>query len=149
MTPLLIEIQENGGLILKGNIFDAIQSNDSKGAKALVEKDPSLLTSRTDIGRSSGFAPLHLAAGLGNVELVTYFINKGAKTDIKDDRGNTPMHTVAMYELTAANEKIIEILLSHGAAINEKNRDGQTPLVLATKFGRAEMAKFLKKKGAK
>ncbi|EAX73956.1 ankyrin repeat protein, putative [Trichomonas vaginalis G3] len=41
--------------------------------------------------------------------------------------GETPLHLAALQD----NIEIVELLLSHGADVNEKNSKGETPLHIA------------------
>ncbi|MDQ7826398.1 MAG: ankyrin repeat domain-containing protein [Candidatus Eremiobacteraeota bacterium] len=148
---LLIDIQENGSLFLKGDdIFAAIHLGNNRTAKELADRNPSLLHARKDIGRCSGVTPLHLAVSYENLDLVNYFLSQGVEADIKDNDDFTPLHNAAIHALSDANKKIIEVLLAHDAHLNAKNKYGQTPLDVAEKHNpNNKMAEYLKKIGAK
>lgn len=54
-------------------------------------------------------------------------LEKGAETSAQDGVGNTPLH-IAMQN---GHHPCVKILLRHNAAVNSKNVDGVTPLLLA------------------
>ena len=70
------------------------------------------------------------AASRGNLELVKYLIEKGAKTDLKDSHG------YSLAQFTAAsgqsNSKIYDLLIENGTDLkNEKDQDGRNVLLVA------------------
>ncbi len=73
--------------------------------------------------------PLHFAAEAGAVESAKLLIDKGAKVDARDDRGQTPLHIAALRK----QPKMIRFLLDCGTDRNAKTKDGQTPLDLVVK----------------
>jgi ankyrin repeat protein len=85
---------------------------------------------------------LHQAAQTGNVELVELLISKGGVApNIKDKRGNTPLHN-------ASHRDIAALLIDKGADVNAKNNVAQTPLHIACQKGNKEIAELLIDKGA-
>lgn len=106
---------------------------------------------------SSGFLPLHWAAGSFNqpenevwarddiVAQATDTINlllKGSNLssiNIPDKRGNTALHLASSGEAQSGSEHsfvaraIVKLLLEHGADAGLRNQKGQTPLHLVTK----------------
>ncbi len=67
------------------------------------------------------------AALSGNYEYIERLKSLGAKYKYKDKNGNTLMHRAAMY----GEERLLEMLLKEGLKVNETNKWGQSPLVLA------------------
>ena len=62
------------------------------------------------------------------------------------DRGYTALH----YAASNGKTEILKLLLSNGADVNAKNRDGNiTPLFLANLEGHTEIIELLKKNGGK
>lgn len=59
----------------------------------------------------TGWAPLHLAAGHNNLELLNLLLEKGADANIKDVDGNTPLAWAKQFEANDA----MEILRRNGA----------------------------------
>lgn len=65
------------------------------------------------------------------IEVVKALINKIGKTDIQDDDGNT----ILMHAVALKNQAMIAMLLSEGANPNAINKDGFSPLHLASTNG--------------
>ena len=115
---------------------------------------------------AAGLAPLSWAALLGQAEAAKALIGAGADVEATDSDGTTALHCAAFMGEVA----VARLLVEHGADVNATSDDGGTPLSateadeLTTQFiagmlqipvdekkmasGRAEIAKFLKAKGA-
>jgi len=66
---------------------------------------------------------------------------------ICDDDSNTFLHFCALLRDSAVAVITVEWLLAHGADPNQKRNDGETPLTLAVKFNRTEVADVLRSHG--
>ncbi|MFZ2959557.1 MAG: ankyrin repeat domain-containing protein [Candidatus Ozemobacteraceae bacterium] len=81
-----------------------------------------------------------------NEELMSFLISKGAKIDIFDSEGATPLHNAAGHHLA-----MVKLLLENGADVNAK-KDGReccgTPLHKAAKTGTPDIVDYLIQKGA-
>jgi uncharacterized protein len=79
---------------------------------------------------SDGFSLMHVACMFGQRNLVTYLLGRHALVNLNADNKSkaTPLHLATAYreEVTAA--AIAEKLIEHGAELNAKDADGQTPL---------------------
>ncbi len=94
-----------------------------------------------------GNTPLHCAAEYGNYEVAQLLIQKGANVTIADGtHDDTPLHCAARsgmrreYGIPYCFAKsdhylaLVKLLLNHGAHINQKNNQGNTPLHCAVEF---------------
>ena len=70
------------------------------------------------------------------------------RTDVNlaNHAGETPLHLMAKWN---TRPEIVEMLLAKGAELNARNHRGYTPLDVAQESGNAELAQFLRAKGAK
>jgi ankyrin repeat protein/tetratricopeptide (TPR) repeat protein len=133
-------------LILAGwaqsqEIFDALRKGDVAAVKALVEKSPQFVEARDN----DGDTPLHYAAYGGNVELINYLIDKGAKLDLQDRQRKTPLHLAATY----GRKDAVAALLKRGAALETKDDYERTALILcARERGQAATGRVLIEAGA-
>jgi ankyrin repeat protein len=122
-------------------VFDLLRKGDIPAVKALIEKSPQLMATRD----SDGDTPLHYAAHEGNVELINYFIDKGAKLELQDARLKTPLHLAAMNDRKDA----VAVLLKRGAAIETRDDYQRTALILcARERGQAATGRVLIEAGA-
>ncbi|KAF8244595.1 ankyrin repeat protein, partial [Wilcoxina mikolae CBS 423.85] len=83
--------------------------------------------------------PLHLAAGKNNPYMVKLLLQAGARVDLRDDYGRTPLHCLA---------ELIKVMLDGGVQINMQNNDGKTALHLAAEMASDSIIKLLVKRGA-
>ncbi|MDQ7826601.1 MAG: ankyrin repeat domain-containing protein [Candidatus Eremiobacteraeota bacterium] len=99
----------------------------------MLEWYPYLSTTTDSYGRT----PLHLAAGMGNMESAAILIKRAISyqgrtaLDIRDSGGRTPLH----YAAEAGHTAIVRMLLKEGAAHLEKDRNKKTPADLALREG--------------
>lgn len=120
---------------------------------ALVAK--ALISHGADVNIRVGRKPPPLMSaicGSCDPEMVVMLLEAGASTGMTENPWGSPLH--AAVGLFSARE-VVEALLRFGAAVNEKNRRGQTPLDIAispTPAGRERnplAASILRRHGAK
>lgn len=89
----------------------------------------------------SGGAGISLAAGFGLTGLVRLLISQYAKPNLmaRNMFGSTPLHEAAIY----GHEQVAELLIAHGAKVDDVNKGRATPFYLAVSYGRLNMAKCL------
>ncbi|WP_345949610.1 ankyrin repeat domain-containing protein [Mucilaginibacter sp. PAMB04274] len=98
----------------------------TEAIKYLIDQPGNNVDKLTHDGRTY----LHWAANRGNVEVVEYLLSKGAKTNVEDSHGTTPLNFAAASG--QANTKIYDLCLAHGANLKkELNHDGANALLLA------------------
>lgn len=141
-------------------------------AKLLIEKGASLTVKRLKTGNT----PFNAACFSGNTELIEYLLEKGADWRLASNDGWTPLMSsvqenhIALAKLlltkgvdvnascasfnalySAADKgrtELVELLIEHGASVNEKTQEGWTALAAAAQFGFSSIVDALLKAGA-
>ena len=95
---------------------------------------------------NSGNSPLHKAAEKGDFEMVDLLLLNGAKTDLLNDYGNTPLNR---WALNNGNVKVGRLLIENDSSvINVPDKDGNSPLHCAAVESNEEKTKLLLQYGA-
>ena len=118
LVKLLVEIGVNVDIQVKTkdkfiNSWDVVK--DVEIAKLLINasnNDVIILANKENY-------PLHYEEK--NVELAEFFIKYGVDVNMKNDRGETPLHT-------NGNIEVVKLLIKNGADVNTKNEQYETPL---------------------
>jgi uncharacterized protein len=100
-----------------------------------------LINSRDD---STGQTALHLMVEQEKIDWLGYLLAKGAKPDIADKRGATPL-------MRATQRGWIDgaaLLIKMKAQVDATNRSGETALIQAVQLRNAEMVRLLMRSGA-
>lgn len=87
---------------------------------------------------------LHMAAGLGYVDMVELFLDAGADPNVQDDLGGTPLINAA----ASSSVDVMKLLLSRSADVNCQRSNGLTALHMAARSGNLEMVEYLINRGA-
>ena len=94
-----------------------------------------------------GRTPLFIAAHEGHKEIAELLLAKRADVNAKDGKyGWTPLHHAAV---SGGHKEVAVLLIAKGADVNARDKDGKTPLDLATKEKKTETADLLRKHGGK
>ncbi|MEQ8186621.1 MAG: ankyrin repeat domain-containing protein [Candidatus Eremiobacterota bacterium] len=124
----------------------ASHDNSPEVAEFLIKKGADVKA-----GDGGRWTPLHSASVNGSKYLAELLIKKGADVNAGDDHGETPLHLASRdisenlitfnnsmkrikpdwQELYPDYKGVMELLLSSGADINARNKDGETPLCRA------------------
>jgi len=112
----------------------ACQEGHLEFVKFLVEKGANL-----DTGDDVGFTPLQTSVGEDDINLVKYLLKNGANVN-----AGLPLRTACAY----GKEKIVNILLAHGADPNARDGEGCTAIFHAVMDGHIQIIKTLIKHGA-
>lgn len=128
--------------------FDPVVYAINQGApnetiKYIISKEGNGVNKLTHDGRTYIF----WAARVGNTEIMEFLLDKGAKTDIVDDHGNTILNFAASSG--QQNTKVYEICLANGADLkNDLNQDGANALLLAAPNDKdGKLTKYFVSKG--
>ncbi|OAL21542.1 hypothetical protein AYO22_07938 [Fonsecaea multimorphosa] len=131
-------LDDSGGNALH---FFAAGAADLEIGIALVEAGADM-----HIRNSRGESIMHMLARRDNcrVDMMQYFIDKGAEVDAEDDASERPLLEASL----AGNCEAVRLLLDHGADIEDVNENDQTALFVAALAGNTEVVKVLLERGA-
>ena len=123
-------------------IFEAAATGKINHIIRLLARDPQLVNAYA----TDGFQPLGLACYFGHYDSAEYLIKAGApvNSSARNDLKAAPLHSAA----AGRYEKIVRLLLDHGADANLPEQGGFTPLHVAAQNGDVEIIRALLLGGA-
>ncbi|MGE5643289.1 MAG: ankyrin repeat domain-containing protein [Byssovorax cruenta] len=123
-------------------IFEAAATGKINHVIRLLARDPDLVNAYAQ----DGFQPLGLACFFGHYDTAEYLIKAGAliSSPARNELKATPIHSAA----AGGHEKIVRLLLDHGADANVREQGGFTPLHAAAQNGDVEILRALLMGGA-
>jgi len=153
-------------------LMHAVRGGHGDIVRLLLDKGANFNT----VDAKHGLAALHWAVYHNQQAAVQTLIDKGARPDLKDKRGLTPLVMAAHYakpeivallldgtppeEQEAAKKSLllvaasagrtdtVRLLVEKGADVNARTDNGQTALMLAARAGKKDTVKLLLEKGA-
>lgn len=116
----------------------ALTKNDLKTAKDLMRSgfDPNVRFQDTTL--------LNIVCSYGDLEMVKYFSDHGAKIDEADSSDITPLIVAS----SNGKKEIVQFLINKGADVNHVADGDRTPASEAKKSGHKDIVKILKSAGA-
>ncbi|CAG9769283.1 unnamed protein product [Ceutorhynchus assimilis] len=72
---------------------------------------------------AQGATPLHIASANGYISVVTFLLDNGVRTDVKDKDDWQPSHAAACW----GHIDVLELLAQAGANLNAKNKNEESP----------------------
>ncbi|KAG6991162.1 hypothetical protein G7Y79_00056g090430 [Physcia stellaris] len=129
----IVELLLERGAYLLGNPYGetslhvAAKYGSADVVKRLLDRGADIMARN-----SSGYTPLHDAAMEGSSEIVSMLLDSGSDVNItSNEYGETPLHI-------AVNNQDIEttvVLLKHGASLSARDREENTPIHFAARYG--------------
>ena len=118
-------------------LYLAMRDGSPKVAEALLAS-PAL---KIDAVNRAGETPLMMAALQGRLEWTRKLVERGATVQRP---GWTPVH----YAAAGPNVEVLAFLLDKGGDINAVAPNGNTPLMMAARYGAEDSVKLLLRRGA-
>jgi len=165
-------LRARGGMLAVANpVFTAVDRADLAMLQRLLAQHPTVLTT-ADKG---GWMPIHSAALLGRLSVITFLLDHGAAIDREDIRGFTPLHlavksgkiptaslliekgakidvgsflTPLMLAAFDNKKAMVDLLLKHGAGLKERGHKGYSVMHYAVLGGSEEIVTTLLNAGA-
>ena len=126
--------------VYESNIFTACRIGDLSSLRYLIEIE----NKDVDGQNNFGWAPIHIAASHGHIDIVRYLVSQGTNIEIKRKDDWTPLHVACKN----GHYKVVEFLISKGAEINSIQNEGCTPLYIAAQKGYSDIVHLLLLRGA-
>jgi ankyrin repeat protein len=119
-------------------LYLALRDESPRVAAALLAHPQT----KVDIANGSGETPLMMAALKGNLDAARQLVERGAQVN-RD--GWTPLHYAASGGDSAA---VVAWLLERGAKVDARAPNGNTPLMMAARYGAFRSVELLLARGA-
>jgi len=123
-------------------IFEASATGKINNILRLLARDPQLVNAYAE----DGYHALGLACYFGHFDVAEYLVKAGAP--VNSTSRNDLKAAAIQSAVTAGHEKIVEMLLKHGADPNIREQGGYTPLHAAAQNGDEDMIRALLYGGA-
>lgn len=124
------------------NFLKSIRDRDGVKANEIMSKPGSVLIDTRDT--NTGEAGLHIVVRGRDLTWINFLLSKGARPDIRDKVGNTPLMVAAELRFPEA----ALALLQRRAQVDLANSSGETPLIRAVQLRDPAMVRLLLLAGA-
>jgi hypothetical protein len=128
------------------DVFEAAAVGRTDRVQDLHDSNPSLASAWS----GDGFTPLHLAAFFGHAAAAELLLERGAPADTVSRHAQikvTPLQSAVARE-GAADARVVQVLLEHGASPNARGEGGGTALHSAAANEDATIVSLLLARGA-
>jgi ankyrin repeat protein len=124
------------------NFLKAVRERDNVKVTQIVSNPSSTAINARD--RETGEGALHILVRGRDFNWLLYILSHGARPDLQDNRGNTPLMAAAQIGWVEG----AEALLARRATVDLANNRGETPLILAVQRRDIAMVRVLLARGA-
>ena len=124
------------------NFLKAVRERDGNKVSEIVANPSSTAINARDHG--SGEGALHMLVRGRDLTWLGYLLSRGARPDLQDNQGNTPLHLAAGIGWAEG----AQALLARRANVNLPNGRGETPLILAVQRRDLALTRLLLSAGA-
>ena len=122
--------------------LEAVKKKELTEVNEMLDKGSPNLVNTRDL--TSGETALHIVTARRDLPWLDWLISKGAKVNVGNARGVTPL--VAATNLNWIEG--VELLIANGARVDESNNSGETPLITAVHNRNMPLIRILLKAGA-
>jgi ankyrin repeat protein len=144
LAVLVVGALACSSIAFAGPIHDAARKGDLKKVNALIQADPTLVSSKDSMGDT----PLHVAALHGELAVAQALVAAGADVNAKNSAGPFTPGDLGGFLSSSNHADPVSLLTVHGI-IQADMKNGYTPLDMAAFSLRyMPMVKFLIDKGA-
>ena len=124
------------------NFLKAVRDRNGGEATELLSKNnPNLIDTQDG---NTGERAIHIVVRERDLSWLAFLVQKGARVDLKDNQGTTPL----MLAARIGNVEAARLLIARGAQVNATNKLGETPLIMAVQRRDVAMTRLLLTQGA-
>ncbi|ETW00746.1 hypothetical protein H310_07292 [Aphanomyces invadans] len=127
----LLQGKKNGAVPPVYDFWQCVQTGNLHETKLFVCAGQNVNEAKLDRHAKTLYTPLQLAAKLGYLNMVEYFLQHGAEVAAK----NSFRRTALMFAARHGHPAVIKLLLRHGASILDRDNLENTPLHMAAMAG--------------
>lgn len=124
------------------NFLKYVKDRDGTKATEIISKPGSVIIDTRD--QATGETGLHIVTKARDLTWVGFLLARGARPNIRDNAGNTPLMIAAQLGFIEGAQALI---IKH-AIIDMPNNVGETPLIRAVQLRNAPMVRLLLVEGA-
>ncbi len=124
------------------NFLKAVRDRDGAKATEIVSKPGSVIIDTRDT--SNGEGAVHIVTRGRDLTWLNFLLSRGARVDLKDGEGNTPLMIAAQLGFVEG----AQALIARRANVNLTNSAGETPIIRAVQNRDAAMVRLLMTAGA-
>jgi ankyrin repeat protein len=127
-------------------VFDAVRKDNLKQVLFLLEKGFNV-----NCRGEHNYTPIIIAAKYNRYEIVRALCARGAEINISadsDETGDEMGFTPLLWAAWNCNIDMAELLISHGASVSQRGKNGDTPLLIAARKDCLPLAKIFIENGA-
>ena len=132
--------KENAGININLKDADGETAVHTAANVGAIEALRVLIANNADVNipNCKGQTPLQTVCYRGNFTAVICLLHAGAKVNTKDNKGLSAIHCLAQSPSTDVNTKnrILSLLLEWGTSINERSKQGNNAIDMATGFNK-------------
>ena len=124
------------------NFLKAVRDRDGAKTTEIISKPGNVIIDTRD--QSNGETALHIVTRERDAVWMRFLLARGAKADMRDKQGNTPLMLAAQIGFLEG----VQLLISHKAGVDLANGSGETPLIRAVQNRDAAIVQLLMTNGA-
>lgn len=121
--------------------LESVKKKEGEEVEQAIAKSPLIVNTKNV---TTGETALHIVVARRDLTWLRYLVEHGAKVDVTDDHGRTPLQQA----VNSGWRDGAQYLLEQGAKTNESNDAGETPLISAVHGRDTQLMKSLLQAGA-
>ena len=142
MAALLIPALASAQFSESYNFLKSVRDREGAKATEIISKPGTVIIDTRD--PSTGETALHIVTKARDMTWLNFLLSRKAKTDVRDNQGNTPLMLAAQLGFIEG----AQLLIDQRASVDLANAGGETPLIRAVQARNAPMVRLLLIAGA-